>query len=330
MKKILILVFVALLIVLFDNLKIINFSNKKKDAIKEASNLTDKNLVKFEKYLDEKIKEVGAEKTYILLQKAVADKSAGTQHLIAHVFGDVLYRNLGIKGMSVCDDKYLFGCYHGIFIEALNDYGLPILDKLNIECLKNKDTVNACQHGLGHGIINYLGPKKIVDSLKICSKIQKDNFTGCLQGVFMEYDYPSHIYEDKTELTLRKEDKNNIFHPCPSLPNYYQKYCYFAHTYWLIEVFNNDYQHLGNLCNSIVNEENKNYCLLGLGRQIAKKTNFDLDKILEICQKISPSWLCNAGASTIFQSETKRLCGNFTKEQNKQCLIYSGSITKIK
>ena len=115
------------------------------------------NLQKFEK----DIRSVGGERAYNRLADAVANLSADDQHEYGHLFGDALYKVEGLKGITVCDTRFSYGCFHQILSDAMITYGPSAVTMLDQKCKAVlQDAYLSCQHGLGHGIMVSIGLNK--------------------------------------------------------------------------------------------------------------------------------------------------------------------------
>ena len=210
------------------------------------------------------------------------------QHLAAHIFGELLYDKEGVSGISVCDSSFGFGCYHGLFIEAVASKGLGIVGTLDKTCGSN---FGGCQHGIGHGLIEYLGHSEpaLVQALDQCSKLSwKGEILGCSDGAFMEYNSPNIVSKDKVLETTRPFNPKDPFYPCPILPKKYQPACYYSMGQWWQETFykNNNYRYEGSLCAGVSDPENKKYCFIGLGYAVAQRRNYDINKIISLCNQM--------------------------------------------
>ena len=87
-------------------------------------------------------------------------------------FGDALYHTTSLKGIHICDSKFGFGCYHSFLEEAITDKGLSAINDLDNECSKQFSKGGSCQHGIGHGILSYLGDDKLSQALTLCTTLK--------------------------------------------------------------------------------------------------------------------------------------------------------------
>src|SRR6185436_4304211 len=160
------------------------------------------------------IKDLGPAKAYEIFKQDVTKiTSPGSQHLLAHVMGTELYTELGLEGLSVCDDSFAFGCYHSFLGTAINQEGLGILNTVDQICNEKKsDAKSGCQHGIGHGIIGYLGydQAQLLEALKYCEQLTYFGpLAGCGSGVFMEYNLKTMADPSGSGLLSRKFDPTN-------------------------------------------------------------------------------------------------------------------------
>lgn len=219
-----------------------------------------------------------------------------TKHKIAHLFGKALYKAKKDSGISVCDTNLSYGCYHGLLIEAINTEGESAVSRLDHYCqTAGNEVYTACQHGIGHGLVEYLGRNRISEALKNCEKIQKTLLTGCSSGVFMEYFQPSAMNKDTSSLvainptdpfkicnSVQSIFVNSCIYELPRLwrrtePNLLllanrcitlqdptqQKSCFRGIGYITGDTANPNPEHSIYVCNKTPNDQTKLYCLSG-------------------------------------------------------------------
>lgn len=140
--------------------------------------------------LREKIQRLGAAPAYADFSCTHKNEPDLTTHPLAHAFGAALYLEKGIEAVGVCDDKFEYGCLHEFFGRAIKDHGISIAGTLDDECRTSfkGDDVMKCEHGIGHGVLTYLGYEHadLLRSLDICRALKGDA-AACDSGVFMEY-----------------------------------------------------------------------------------------------------------------------------------------------
>lgn len=252
------------------------------------------------------------------------------QHLAMHVMGELIYEKAGLEGLALCDSSFSFGCYHSFFGRAIADRGMDILKGLNAICLRSFGTDGTgCQHGLGHGILEYLGHQNLVKALEACEDMgQIYQLLGCTSGVFMEYNFPVLIGSDRVVLNTRALDQKNPYHPCPSVHQKYRPSCFFEIPAWWDKTFMLDYPAMGKLCSRINGVKEQNVCFKGIGHTVAPSYQYDIKKTKEVCGKMparSGILYCSAGAAWSFfaipekRMHAEKLCADFEQNERLEC-----------
>ena len=114
-------------------------------------------------------------------------------HLMGHVVGDILYKQMGINGIKYCTQDFRNACSHSIVINAFLQKGekaIPEIEKACHAAPGGSGAYTMCFHGLGHGIlayVNYDFPK--TDAL--CKKFGTEQYNyreyiECMGGAVME------------------------------------------------------------------------------------------------------------------------------------------------
>lgn len=272
---------------------------------------------------------LGAEDAYREFKAEYLGEDYGAQHTAAHIFGEVLYEKKGLKGVSVCDKEFAFGCYHSFFGVAVNKEGIGILPILDKACIA-KWTIKGigCQHGIGHGVLSYFGDAKLLDALEACTQLSwKGPIGGCTSGVFMEYNF--HTMLNPSRITLRPLDQTDPHLPCSMLPEKFSKACYFEQPDWWDKVYSHDYLKIGELCQQITETSSMHTCFRGFGNVVGVSTDYNPDEAIDICRKMPTEEsenLCRQGASWSFYSNDKTrhlahlLCKGLKKEEEDLCI----------
>ena len=95
----------------------------------------------------------GPTKAYTLFKKTYNNVPIAMGHRVAHLFGEALYNEEGIKGLGTCDQSFGFGCYHSFFGVGFSHEGLGAIPVFDKECRERwPQRYLSCQHGIGHGI----------------------------------------------------------------------------------------------------------------------------------------------------------------------------------
>ncbi|MBI2617494.1 hypothetical protein HYW55_05135 [Candidatus Gottesmanbacteria bacterium] len=256
-------------------------------------------------YWTERIQTVSSEKAYSELT-GIPSRYNRSQHLAAHIFGELLYNFDGVPGILICDSRYAYGCFHGFFGNAIQEKGLDIVGEANTQCIE-KGGVNetGCRHGIGHGVLEHLGNlsiEAVFQALDTCKKIQTPSILGCTQGVFMEYNFPSSERTDTSTSERRTQDVTKPFAPCDEIPLEHKASCYFELGEWWNESIDPDFKQLRTHCR-FLNKEIYEACLTGIGRAIGQLTNFDIDGVQKKCSAFreeSDRTFCFSGAYWVF------------------------------
>ena len=247
-----------------------------------------------------RIDKVGPEYAYEEFKKENYLRAERFQHGETHIFGEALYEKVGIRGISICDSSFTFACYHSFFGRAISEQGLGALSVIESACIEKFGThPSACMHGVGHGILAYFGPDKLLSALNACDTLQeKPIFGGCPSGVFMEYSLP---LVDDTSTQLRPFDKIHPYEPCVSAPEKFRQSCYHEITKWW-EYFI-DYNEIGKLCEAIGKSDEKEACFIGVGDIATLSSGYDVTETIAKCKEMPDEVgeaFCRRGAYLFF------------------------------
>ncbi len=283
-------------------------------------------------YWGKRIGNIGAQAAYNELKLAYSDKDFTSQHIAAHLFGNLLYEKLGVEGFYICDEALGFGCHHNFVSRALAERGLSAIDELNRACLaKFGERDTTCQHGIGHGVMEFLGygDGALYESLDACDRIATGNArSGCAWGVFMAYNIRVVVGAASASITLRPLDPQNPYAPCPSVPERLRRVCISQLALWWDKLFSGDYGKMGEMCVGLKDEKDRGACVIGVGLVAATLTEYDIQKTVERCDVMpdAPSEIfCRAGASWSFRSYpgkkavAPRLCDDAREEIAAGC-----------
>lgn len=282
-------------------------------------------VIKEKKIWSERIESVGAERAYAEYKETFATAPFSAQHLLAHMMGELLYEKEGIDGLKICDATFAFGCYHSFFGRALSEKGTDVITLLDASCVRAYGPLGTgCQHGIGHGIVEYMGGKDIAKALDLCSKTtQLKALFGCTSGVFMEYNTPTITSGVDAESQTRLFDIRKPYDPCDgAVAERYRESCYYEIVAWWQRSLSADYTKMGALCLGIKKATERDACLLGVGNTVAPSTLYDVAKTIDMCTKMPnriSEILCRAGASWSFFAEPRvRMHANEVCEMGNQ------------
>lgn len=279
------------------------------------------------------IRESGAAQAYNNFKQAFAYDHFGTQHSAAHIFGEILFDEEGIEGLSYCDSTFAFGCFHSFFSKALHVLGEGVIGDMDSTCiLKYGEFGTGCQHGIGHGILQYTGHKNLVEALELCRfTTQKVPTFGCTSGVFMEYNVPLINYgEDQAFVTRsRVLNPDKPYEPCPGLPYKFKESCYYEMGQWWDKVYDANYEKIGELCENILDQEFRESCYLGVGNVVAPTNLYDVAKTKKDCSLMprdTGRLNCRSGASWSFFANpdyrdlASQVCDDLDEKTKEKCV----------
>lgn len=283
-------------------------------------------------YWTTRIHAAGGEQAYAELADALSDKDPNFSHQAAHTFGGALYRAEGLSGISVCDTRFIYGCFHQFTAEAITDKGLGAIGSLGTLCADNLQ----CLHGIGHGIVAYLGydQSSLQKAAADCLQLPKhDLFSGCTGGVFMEYALRSMLGDAAPRLLKDGEDERA---PCDTLGDADAAICY----YWQPQTWKLSWQagtttpflfaRMGALCQG-AGAQNRLFCFAGIGAAAVSATQYDPARLAALCDstsgELTDQALCRAAggkalAGAVSPSIGARACTGLPDATQRACLRY--------
>ncbi len=311
---------VVFLLILFGGVAYFRFNRPRTVSVTELKTaLAGDDVSSIRRMFKQLISEQTAPVAYTTVKQAIADIPQQQQHLSAHLFGESLYRVLGVEGVSVCDDSYGFGCYHGFFGTAIAAGGPETLVRFDKMCVEKFGLMGlGCPHGIGHGLGEYYGPGRLSEQLAVCGQLswQGERF-GCSGGVFMEYNYPTMVTGAKALTTTRTFTPSEPYAPCTGVDSRFAKSCYLELAAWYYDALAADMPKIDALCSGIPESGNKRECYRGLGLALVPHVQYDLNKAISACNTISAAisrrW-CYAGASWSFFAHP-----DYTAQANAVC-----------
>jgi hypothetical protein len=221
-------------------------------------------------FWEEVINRRGAQEAYAEFKVKNAEALLSRQHVSAHAFGEVLFATGGIEAFAACDATFGFGCYHGFFGRAIAEEGETSVKALDNACVKAYGVLGTgCQHGIGHGVLEYVGYENISEALALCKDTsQPAPLLGCTSGVFMEYNSPLVGAGAGLVPAPRVLTSETIYGPCPSVLPEYQTSCYFELGKWLVSQLSLGDERIADACEGL-RGETRTHCFLGAGEGIA-------------------------------------------------------------
>src|SRR3989344_1322501 len=259
-------------------------------ASHESSTDTAQNTLLEQSYWHSRIIAVGGGSAYTEFGTAVAPLSVQDQHTAAHAFGGALFDVEGEKGLSVCDSNFNFGCYHEFLGRSISTLGLSVVTSLNQGCVDvlGKQSLS-CQHGIGHGVLSYLGYTKeaLLKGLEQCESLPfNDPIGGCYGGLFMEYNLQTML---RFEGRIRPQGENP-HEPCDELDAKYRRACYYWQAQWWAQTFKpidreTVFAQMGEWC--LAAGQNIRDCFEGIGNITSSESGFNPAVARTLCQVTS-------------------------------------------
>lgn len=298
----------------------------------------------------ERIRDIGGKQAYAEFARDVDALSPAKQHESAHAFGAALFAVEDTSGLPVCDARFSYGCFHEFLGRAIAAHGLATVKSLNQGCVDSLvESPLSCQHGIGHGIIAFLGydDTALRKSLDECRALPyNDPIGGCYGGVFMEYNMQTML---GTEARIRQPSKPaDMYEPCASLPEAYKVSCVFWQPqWWHSGVFQGEatdevFAKLGENCRGMIASDKDllRTCFEGIGNIVPPAAQFDGKRAAELCDATSPraierlycrslaaNSLGGGGAGKV--GDGAAVCSGLTKDSYAYCMAYAKNIGNI-
>lgn len=301
-----------------------------------------KNNIFSEQFWTERIVVTSPDAAYDELIQLASNLSVSKQHELVHEFGAALYRQGDLELLLVCDERFLYGCFHEFIGNTIAEYGLKIIEEINTICGNVVGVRNtACHHGVGHGIQTYLGyaEENLISALRVCDNFSNsDPIGGCYGGVFMEYNLHTMLVED--EVRPLTED---VLYPCDQLEKKYQESCMFRQPQWwkqhLVgkDISKTKALQLGEMCSSAPSSDMISSCFQGMGNIIAVNVDFDMDKAVSLCDSSSSkvlykkvcrlqAFLTKGFAEGVSVQDSLKVCETLPLEDKKTCEVQVNTI----
>lgn len=275
------------------------------------------------------ITRIGATRAYAQFVKENEQVSSDRQHTNAHIMGETLYEIHGTKGISYCDSRFGFGCYHGLFTKALAEGGSRLVSELNKACTASFGVLGTgCQHGIGHGILEYTGLKHIDEALALCDMThQPTPLLGCTSGVFMEYNTPLGGDALMRVPTTRPFTTERPYEPCDRVASQYRDSCYYELGQWYVDTVSNKASSIQAFCGGL-SGEGRNHCFLGIGSSLVRVAKYETRAVIDACASYAHTdeVMCRAGASWMlyaipeYRTQAREVCTFSDTEKTTTCI----------
>ena len=281
-------------------MKYVSFQSGDSEDINVELNELKGNQMNFKElsvYFTELSEKKGADYSYEVLN--ISDIPLNIDmHLLAHVVGDILYRQEGIDGLKKCTHNFRNACSHTIVIGAFLEKGeaaLPEVSKACGEAPGGKGAYTMCFHGLGHGVLAHT-EYDLEKAVKLCKKTGTkeygdQEYIECAGGAVMEMMSGVNDREQWEIQSKKYFDDDDPFAPCSTdvIPKEVEAICYTYLTPHLFEFVGanlnqpteKDYENAFKLCNRVPkDDENRNICFASFGKEfVVLAQNRDIRKI---------------------------------------------------
>lgn len=312
-------------------------------ATETRNSLVNRQPSESERLWTERIRAIGGKAAYIALAEEMEGMTPEVQHTSAHAFGAALFAVEDNAGLSVCDARFSYGCFHEFMGNSIASHGLSVVSELNEGCIESLvESPLSCQHGIGHGIFAFLGydEESLVKSLGECANLPyNDPIGGCYGGVFMEYNMQTML--GRQGHLRPANSKEDLYRPCVNLESEFRASCAFWQPQWWhiailhAESTKDSFAQLGTYCREMADtKELRRECFQGIGNITNPATDFDAERSRELCDATSSDRLerlyCRAyaanslsrgGAGKIGDGEA--LCDGLSQKERDFCLAYA-------
>lgn len=279
-------------------------------------------------YLAQEIVRQGPAKAYASFVAKNHTLPREDQHFSAHLMGEVLYAAGGVESIAICDSQFGFGCYHGLFGRAIAEGGVERIKELDDACVEAFGAFGTgCQHGIGHGILEYTGHDDISRALQLCGDTtQLVPLLGCTSGVFMEYNTPLAGDPESLAPQIRSFDALRPYEPCDEIDSAFQASCYYELGQWFIDTVSDETHDISSFCGALQGEA-RHHCYLGIGSSVAITVEYEPGQTVALCERFAAedALMCRAGAAWMFYANpehrmhSKSICAYEDGERSARC-----------
>ena len=277
------------------------------------------------------IEHLGAADAYGRFLEENNNLDVGEQHLGAHIFGESLYDALGAEGIGVCGSDFGFGCFHGFFLAGVAIEGPVFVRTANDACVERFGVLGTgCLHGIGHGIVEYIGKKNLKDALALCEQTtQVKPLLGCTSGLFMEAHIPLTVLPGEDPPKPHPFSNSAPYGLCEEVIDRHKMSCFFELGGWWQTVLHEDFERMGELC-ALADPGLRGICAQGVGRIISDTREFEVTPSAATCDRFSQNenlrTQCYIGAAwSMFSGlgdaqRANELCGILPAEEKEICM----------
>ncbi len=291
----------------------------------------------------------GADKAYAELAIVIEMYPSQYQHDEVHIFGDVLYRTEGLRGISTCDGRFGYACFHSFMIRALAEGGAASSQQLYDIC---RQTLGAsspeCEHGIGHGLLATIKNDATIEDLSValsaCDHLDPPShpISGCAGGVFMEYLVKSMA---SGGIDPRILTKDNILEPCGSLriDGYLSSCMYWLPMWWMLASPERNLDEvmaakMGGWCVKAPSPDSLTACIKGVANRMQLLTNEQPALTEKICSMVTTDaalrYTCHTHAARRFTyyfslQDALIACSGLPPKEEASCRIQATEESRL-
>lgn len=280
------------------------------------------------------IEKEGPKEAYSRLKEKYKNDDLDTQHIMGHLFGEILYSKKIKESLSICDKYFGYGCYHGFTVRFIVENGLNSIKEMDALCRKIEGLADGqCQHGIGHGLVEYFGaytPEKMQKTIETCDELtnSKGIYSECIIGAFMAYRETLSLDGDEFKVSFRGFDPQSPYSPCIESPARARGMCYAGLGLWLDIVFKQNYEKAGKYCYGVPIKEDRDLCYFGVGLFAATRSEYNVESTIEKCEQMPKNGktMCFIGAYRSGKAFTEReveymaICEHLKYKEKKICI----------
>lgn len=222
---------------------------------------------------------------YILAAYNTPQGVIGSPHDMAHLVGQLLFKEYDFEGLSTCTPTFAFGCYHGLMEVAFegesdSTYKTKLQEARSgceISGETNSPSYWSCIHGIGHGVATYR-KHELEPALTDCDAFDSAIRTYCHDGVFMEFSISAPPSFYKAE---------NPLYPCDIIAESYKTACARAQVQIMKQRFHFDAPKIASTCLASGQATIIHHCIDAIGYFVGQEAQGDGNKVIKSCQVIT-------------------------------------------
>jgi len=312
--------------------KLFSTSPKKVGAVDKNTLLEFKSLDEKSKYawLEERadLEGSGTAWEYVLAAYNTPEGVVGSPHDLAHLVGQLIFKENGFDGLSICTPVFAFGCYHGLMEVAFDKDDLSGYPKQFKAAEKGCEAIGStsspsywsCIHGIGHGAITFR-ELALDKALTDCDGLSASVRTYCHDGVFMELSIsaPPNFYS-----------KSSPLYPCDTVGESYKTSCARSQVQVMKQRFSFKSNDIASACLKSGHKAIIHHCIDAIGYSVGQESRGVAEKVVSGCraivdEKASAQCLAAAAGELVFQNtalwqeSVKKICSSTTGSYKDAC-----------